>query len=225
MKFLSVIILIFSIWTVKAQTGKVTYHVLSKNDQDQELVSKINTEFELMEFTLFYDANSSYFQLEPYLSKDELSGKLAKSLLNAKNSFEQTKKQSFTMHEVRDSTFKVNYTYRLNGWKLSNETTMIDDYRCYKATLDFVNKRSGKVNHFIAWYSPDIPGGYGPIGYGNLPGLILQLELRNAIFKVNKIILNPENIEVPKLENAPIITVDEYVNKMRAARMVTEEKE
>jgi GLPGLI family protein len=41
-----------------------------------------------------------------------------------------------------------------------------------------------------AWYAPDIPVRFGPIGYGGLPGLILELQNESATFYVTKINLN-----------------------------------
>lgn len=225
MKFKILFLLLFTTFTAFSQTGKITYSVQLINDTDHEFIHKLRTEFELMEFTLRYDADSSYFEVQPYIIKDELSSKIAKSLLSIKSGIQQTKKQANTIRKVKDSMFKVDYSARMNAWKFTNETAMIDNYKCYKAVFEFYNKLSGKTLLYNAWYTPEIPAGYGPIGFGGLPGLILQLEYKNATFNVEKIILNPKNIEVPSIGDAPMITVDEHVKKMRAARRVTEEKE
>lgn len=76
----------------------------------------------------------------------------------------------------------------INSWTLLNETKLIDGYLCYKATNIYrVVNSSGIFNHPVAaWYCPKIPFPYGPIGYGNLPGLILELQVRNVVYGAKK---------------------------------------
>jgi GLPGLI family protein len=70
---------------------------------------------------------------------------------------------------------------------------MIDGYLCYKATSVLV-RNNGVHGLFkfpiIAWYTPAIPIPFGPLGYGNLPGLILELQERNILYGITKIKLN-----------------------------------
>lgn len=75
------------------------------------------------------------------------------------------------------------------GWQMTNESKNIDGYICYKATNDDRVKDDTRAffNPIIAWYCPEIPYSYGPIGYGNLPGLILELQVRNVVYAVTKI--------------------------------------
>ncbi|MEM0543038.1 GLPGLI family protein [Flavobacterium sp. j3] len=77
-------------------------------------------------------------------------------------------------------------------WKITNETKMIDSYKCYKATNIFQVITPKKVfNHPVtAWFCPDLPYNHGPNGYGNLPGLILELQQFYSIYGVKKITLN-----------------------------------
>ena len=52
----------------------------------------------------------------------------------------------------------------------------------------------------IAWYAPEISLNYGPKGYGNLPGLILELQEGEFKYYAAKITLNPKkkiNINIP----------------------------
>lgn len=81
-----------------------------------------------------------------------------------------------------------------NNWVLSNETKLIDNYLCYKATNTY--KVTSKIKTFehpvTAWYCPKLPYQYGPNGYGNLPGLVLELQVRNVIFGVKIIKLDSE---------------------------------
>ena len=83
----------------------------------------------------------------------------------------------------------------VDNWELHNETKRIDNYLCYKATnVNRVDNGSGRIfNHpVIAWYCPQLPYSYGPNGYSNLPGLILQLQVRNVVFAIKKMDLNSD---------------------------------
>ncbi|MCK8142224.1 GLPGLI family protein [Flavobacterium sp. I-SCBP12n] len=96
-----------------------------------------------------------------------------------------------------------------SDWNLTSETKLIDNYLCYKATSSNKVVYGDKVwNHpVVAWYCPKLPFPYGPIGYGNLPGLILELQVRNAIYGVKSINLNSSfDFDVKFLDKIKILT-------------------
>lgn len=77
----------------------------------------------------------------------------------------------------------------MTNWKITNESKKIDDYLCFKATGIYQVKNTiGTFDHTVtAWFCPSIPHSFGPIGYGGLPGLILELQVRKSWFGVDKI--------------------------------------
>lgn len=77
----------------------------------------------------------------------------------------------------------------VNDWQLLNEKKEINGYTCYKATSFNVIKYGEKVfkHPITAWFCPEIPYSFGPNGYGNLPGLILELQVRNIVYGAKKI--------------------------------------
>jgi GLPGLI family protein len=81
-----------------------------------------------------------------------------------------------------------------SNWELTNETKLIDNYLCYKATS--IKKVTNDTKTFLhpvtAWYCPQLPYRYGPNGYSNLPGLILELQVRNVVFGAKTIKLDSE---------------------------------
>lgn len=103
------------------------------------------------------------------------------------------------------------------GWTLRNETKMISGFLCYKATniyrvVNDLNPDDIKVfNHPVtAWYCPKLPYRHGPLGYGNLPGLILELQVRNVVYGVTKIDLKTNlNFDTKFLESAKILNEEE----------------
>ncbi|MFY7957736.1 MAG: GLPGLI family protein [Flavobacterium macrobrachii] len=96
------------------------------------------------------------------------------------------------------------------NWKITDETKMIDGYKCYKATNVFVVITPKKVfNHpVVAWFCPDLPFNHGPNGYGNLPGLILELQQFYSVYGVKKITLD-SNISFSTNEIAKIKLISE----------------
>jgi len=96
-------------------------------------------------------------------------------------------------------------------WKLSNESQKIENFLCYKATaiIKFNNGVGNFQRELIAWYSPEIPYSFGPKAYGDLPGLILQLQEKNIIFCAKKINFNSDEIKITE-PKGKIYTESEY---------------
>ncbi|MFJ1473193.1 GLPGLI family protein [Capnocytophaga cynodegmi] len=91
-------------------------------------------------------------------------------------------------------------------WILTNETAEINGYRVYKAYVDvpYINRfGETRINNIVAWYCPDIPYGYSPLGYHGLPGLVLSLESVRNKYIAKKIVFNAskEAIISPKEYN------------------------
>ena len=81
-----------------------------------------------------------------------------------------------------------------SNWMLTTETKLIDNYLCYKATNIYkvTNDTKTFLHPVTAWYCPQIPYRYGPNGYSNLPGLILELQVRNVVYGAKTIKLDSE---------------------------------
>lgn len=95
-------------------------------------------------------------------------------------------------------------------WNLQNETKKIQDFICYKATstIHYNNGVGDFKKEIVVWYCPKIPYSYGPKGYGNLPGIILEYQENNIVIGAKKIVFNKETkIETPK---GKLITEKEY---------------
>ncbi|MFK8282027.1 GLPGLI family protein [Capnocytophaga cynodegmi] len=91
-------------------------------------------------------------------------------------------------------------------WILTNETAEINGYRVYKAYVDvpYISAKGvNRINNVVAWYCPDIPYGYSPLGYHGLPGLVLSLESIGNKYIAKKIVFNvsKEAIIPPKEYN------------------------
>lgn len=103
------------------------------------------------------------------------------------------------------------------NWKLSSESKEIQGLECYKATVDEVVINPAGTFKFLitAWFCPKIPISSGPLGFGGLPGLILELHRRNVVYGATKIDLNPPNkkIQVPEILKA--ISIEELEKRRK----------
>lgn len=185
--------------------GTINYQViphlgdLSKADKSiQDILIKENEEAKKLNFTLNFLKTESYF----FVNDMMFEGKSIKTLVllvGGKLSFYQNKatQESREFLDTRRVGKVIVDRKMFYEWTLTNESKIIDGYKCYKATSPYFNNETGKkvenTNLVItAWYCPQIPVGFGPLGYGELPGLILELEKKAATFTATKINLNPE---------------------------------
>lgn len=96
--------------------------------------------------------------------------------------------------DVMDKNFVVTDTLAKLQWKLSDETKTILNFTARKATATTVNQRprmtmeNGEMKRemvsdtakVVAWYTTDVPVPAGPNYAGQLPGLILELDVNNG---------------------------------------------
>jgi len=135
--------------------------------------------------------------------------------------------------EAFSKEFLVKDTLKVYDWKLEDESKMIGEHLCFKATTtkevpnirfnspnaDSSKKENpneseiAKTKQIIvsAWYTPEIPINNGPSDYWGLPGLILELNEDNTIFLCTKIIINPkESIEIKEPNKGKIVSQKEF---------------
>lgn len=133
----------------------------------------------------------------------------------------QTKK-SIKENEFSGKNFLIKDSLKSYEWKMEQETKMIGNYLCFKATTVIevpvrdtqvrFGRRGGndeekeekeedkeKENEIVmevvivtAWYTLDIPVSHGPGDYWGLPGLILEVKDRDTHILCSKIVLNPK---------------------------------
>jgi GLPGLI family protein len=96
--------------------------------------------------------------------------------------------------EIMDKSFAVTDTLAKLQWKLSEETKTILNFTAHKATATTVNQRprmtmeNGQMKRemvndtakVVAWYTTQVPVPAGPAYAGQLPGLILELDVNNG---------------------------------------------
>lgn len=173
------------------------------------------------EFKLKFNSVESIYKTVEKLQNDADRGYKIAAKFSRINDINYTNIRSgekLVQMESFGELFVIKYDLNNTKWKLFNKTKMIKNYKCFMATTTKIVKNSKGVfeKPVVAWYTPEIPLNYGPKGYGNLPGLILELQEDKLIFYATKIILNPkEIIVITKPSKGVFLTEKEFELKQK----------
>lgn len=147
-------------------------------------------------YKLKFDKNRSFFYLEDLLSiEDQADLALAKGPYQGEYYFNRKAASVIWAIEAMGEKFLVNVDKI--DWKLRNEQKTISGYSCFKASAKIALEK-GEFQDVIAWYTPEIPLSYGPLQYNGLPGLIVQLETGNELYKLVQIQQKEITINTPQ---------------------------
>lgn len=163
--------------------------------------------------TLFINDSISYFVLKEYqessLSKNLKEGTFKLFIGRKTKNFYLNNGDYFLCSEqIFDKHFLVKDSIPKIEWKISNETKLIKNYLCKKATANF----RGRI--YTAWFTEEIPINKGPWKLGGLPGLIFEVndELNEVQFKLNSISHISKDIDI-SLHNNKYILWKDYITK------------
>ncbi len=81
-------------------------------------------------------------------------------------------------------------------WKVTGQTRDIGGYPCMQAIYDDTLEQKA----LTAWFTPTIPVAAGPDIYGQLPGLIMALDINNGEVVYRPVTINFETPEAKDLE-------------------------
>ena len=93
--------------------------------------------------------------------------------------------------EFMSRLFLVESELPRGQWKLTGEQRMILEYPCQQAISDDEGKE------VIAWFTPGISVAAGPAGYGNLPGLVLEVIMNGGDH-----VIAAKSVELKELDKA-----------------------
>lgn len=172
-----------------------------KNTNLVEMMDGIEENMRMIKFNLFIsDSNSTFYSISEMEKDDETMGASMAKIFTAQDNIyvKDLKNKTLICNQELDGVrYNVDLKNTDNDWKMTSISKKINGYLCYKATLDDPNRRK----QIIAWYCPQLPFSAGPIEYGNLPGLILELEIGQLRYLATKITLNHSgeiNFKLPK---------------------------
>ena len=169
-------------------------------------------------FNLIINKSGTKFYENAILSSDERNSKNAIIFAGYSGVTYQFQNSIFQKMRYLEKDILVKEPLR-NNWELHMETKLIDNYLCYKATnVNIIDNGSEKIfNHpVIAWYCPELPYSFGPNGYSNLPGLILELQVRNVVFGAKKVDLDSKlDFDSSFLNKVKTISLEDYNKKLQ----------
>ena len=109
--------------------------------------------------------------------------------------------------EFMSRMFLIEKDIDKGGWKLTGNQKMILEYACQEA----IAEEEGTMVH--AWFTPEISVPVGPGEFGNLPGLVLGVDINNGeqIIEATSVELKPVDVEIlKKPKKGKKVTEEEY---------------
>jgi GLPGLI family protein len=134
--------------------------------------------------------------------------------------FEKAKK--LQVQELFDKKFLISDSIRRGNWKLGEETKTILNHLCRKATTQRYGKRSNMVrtevddtSAVVAWFTMDIPVPAAPEMQGQLPGMVLELDINNGrnVYTALEIFTKPDLSAIKEPTKGKKVTQDEFVKE------------
>jgi len=204
MKTFIYIIIFFNSYIIFGQnTIKVTYQIQrdttkifeTDNARNNAILSKQQIKvFEIAKdfsYTLTANSLESIYKIDENMDIDNgnsLYFNLAKLMGGGDSVFYQNKIEKIIIEQYEESGMLICEKDTINRieWKITNITGKIGRYNVVKAV----------AGNSTAWFTPQIPLPFGPMGYGGLPGLILKIQLGSRILIANKIIISNKKTDI-----------------------------
>jgi GLPGLI family protein len=224
--------LLFNLTILSAQvkSGEVLY-IIEVNNSSIKFTDDFNYKafrtklFEIsktIKFKLEFNQNESFFSMIEKTTNDNnsLNFRSAVRILRGKSNFYFNLKEK-TLIEQKNylgEDFRFRKQIENLNWRLINERKQIGDYTCFKAVgVKYGKDRNHKTTEtpIIAWYCPELPYTFGPFESVGLPGLVLQYELGNFIWKASTFNFHDTLLEIKRPKKGKLTTEEELNNLVK----------
>jgi GLPGLI family protein len=211
----------------------------AQNNKNVTCVYKIHTPFDLkktevsnlsesiaktkpLSYVLTICNNTSKFSLVDNMELDGvdmLSIKLRK-ILSFGGKYVDTNLDDDEIFESREpmgGNFAIRTKISDYKWNIINETKMIDNYSCLKATCQIKGSGQGGAvidKEVVAYFCPELNYQFGPREFCGLPGLILEVIVDNTVIGLESINFdNTSSKDICRQENRKnLILFDSYMD-------------
>jgi GLPGLI family protein len=247
------IVIFLSAITISAQDfqGKAVYQTKTKLDMDftgsgipADRIKRIKTMMKSRlekTFVLTFNKTASIYKEEAKLDQNSGRGGMRMMMFGGVGSGKHYKniltKTATKENEFSGKNFLIKDDLKEYEWKMEEETKMIGENLCFKATTVIEvpmrqnNFKFGRRNNneskevpkekpkedvmelviVTAWYTPNIPVSQGPSDYWGLPGLILEINAGNTQMLCTKIVMNPkEKSDITEPKKGKVVSQKEY---------------
>jgi len=206
-------------------------------EMQKQIAAQLRKQFQ-KEYTLDFTKDESIYKEVPKLdapSAASAGGFQIQVSGGADILYKNIKESRFiNQNELFSKQFLIKDSLKFPEWELKNETKMIGQYVCFKASYtrtdtiktSIFSSEEGKDSEkdkeeiretvVTAWYTPQLPVQNGPDRYDGLPGLIMEVNDGKLTILCSKIILNPEDgVDVEEPTKGKEVTQDEFDKIMR----------
>jgi GLPGLI family protein len=152
-----------------------------------------------IEFELVFNAGVSLFQLKADERYSDQSFVIAKLMSRAEDKYYLNSNDDEKIRHHEHNGYLINIMEDKCKWEITKETKTIDKYQATKAvcqveSFDQVTNKLIKRDYY-AWFTYDLPVGFGPGGLDGLPGLVLEASLNKYdSYYATKVQYDPNNI-------------------------------
>lgn len=246
------VIIFFTFSVLQAQDfqGKAVYQTKTKMEMDfagsgipadriKMIKERMKNRLENT-YVLTFDKSASIYKQEEKLDQSSGGRGMRFMMMGGTGSGKYYKntqtKTSSKESEFSGKNFLIKDDLKTYDWKMEQETKMIGENTCFKATTVIerqarrTNISFGRRNNkedeekekeeepetmeqiiVTAWYTLDIPVSHGPNDYWGLPGLILEVNDGRTQFVCTKIVMNPkEKAEIKEPKKGKVVSQKEY---------------
>lgn len=192
-------------------TNPSVYNYFSEKDR------KIKTVLPYLDFKLTFNQQESTFSLVEKMETDlNNSIEAATRYVRAAGVYYTNIDEALQLRqfELLGDKWLIESKLDTIDWKIQKEIKTIHGYQARKATATI------PLNHIVqgevtAWFTPDIPFQFGPIGVGKLPGLILEYHINDVVFYTDKISLLKKPLKIQRPTKGERATKTEMMRKAK----------
>lgn len=123
-----------------------------------------------------------------------------------------------------DEQYAIAFQQDQVTWEVTDDSKIILGFKCFKATPRYktIKERQFARSYEEVWFTPSINKRGGPLVYTNLPGLILEVKLKDAIITATNI--SSVASKQIKKTTKPIITEMQAHNRAKATSAAIESR-
>ena len=138
--------------------------------------------------------------------------------------------KKISSRETSSQRFIVEDTFSKNAWKITDETKAILNFKATKAVAQIYSKRlvtnmeNGEIKrkempdtlHVTAWFTTDVPVPTGPDYHGQLPGLVLEININNGqtVYKALEFSSKVNLAQIKEPKGGKRVTAAEYRSEL-----------
>lgn len=159
-------------------------------------------EFRIMKSELLFNANESLYRIVEEEDEEEEAGdgqvmiKMQRPQAVFYRNFTNGRKTD--QREFMGKYYLIEDPIGQTPWKVSGETREILGFNCMKAVWE--DTTGGRQRTVVAWFAPDLPVPSGPVTFGQLPGMVLSIDINNGELQLTALSIDLKPLKKGELQ-------------------------